>query len=72
MPLLLFNLGVLLEDLRRKAEAIEAYEAALRADPDLADGHYNLALLYEQAAQPKNALRHMARYRRLTAGPARD
>ncbi|HEX5092306.1 MAG TPA: tetratricopeptide repeat protein, partial [Burkholderiales bacterium] len=45
-PLLLFNLGVLLEDLDRKPEAMDAYRGALRADPKLADGHYNLALLY--------------------------
>ena len=46
--MLLFNLGVLLDDMGRRPEAIAAYEAALRADPALADGHYNLALLYEK------------------------
>jgi len=64
-PLLLFNLGVLLEDMERGSEAIEAYRAALDADPAFADGHYNLALLYERVMQPKEALRHMAQYRRL-------
>ena len=64
-PTLLFNFGVLLDDLGRKAEAITAYEAALRIDPALADSHYNLALLYEETNKPKEALRHMARYRRL-------
>ncbi len=49
----------------RKAEAIAAYEAALRGDPDFADGHYNLALLYEQIEKPKDAIKHMSRYRRL-------
>jgi hypothetical protein len=63
---LLYNLGVLLDDLGRKAEAKEAYETALRGDPTLADCHYNLALLYEELARPKDALRHMAQYRRLT------
>jgi DNA end-binding protein Ku len=33
-PLLLFNLGVLLEDMDRKPEAIEAYRARSRVDPD--------------------------------------
>ena len=47
---------------------MRAYEAALRDDPDLADGHYNLALLYESAGRGKDAIRHMARYRRLTRG----
>ena len=65
-PLLHFNLGVLLEDLQRKAEAMEAYAAALREDPDLADGHYNLALLYEESGRARDAIRHMARYRKLT------
>jgi tetratricopeptide (TPR) repeat protein len=64
-PLLLFNLGVLLEDMERGPEAIEAYRAALDSDPTLADAHYNLALLYERLKQPKEALRHMAQYRRL-------
>ena len=32
-PVLLYNLGVLLDDMDRKAEAVEAYEAALRVDP---------------------------------------
>ncbi len=64
--LLLYNLGVLLDDLDRGPEAMAAYELALRGDPDLADCHYNLALLCERFARPKEAIRHMARYRRLT------
>ncbi len=62
---LMFNHGVLLEDLGRTADAIAAYEDALRIDPAFADSHYNLALLYESAGKPRDALRHMARYRRL-------
>ncbi|HWQ38505.1 MAG TPA: tetratricopeptide repeat protein [Burkholderiales bacterium] len=65
-PVLLFNLGVLLHDMDRKAEARQAYETALRRDPDFADCHYNLALLYEQLGRPKDAIRHMSQYRRLT------
>ncbi len=64
-PVLLYNLGVLLDDMDRKAEAVAAYEAALSGDPGLADGHYNLALLYEKLKKPKDAIRHMARYRAL-------
>ncbi len=64
-PLLLFNLGVLLEDTGHAAQAIQAYEAAIAADPDLADGHYNLALLHEAAGNARGAIRHMARYRKL-------
>jgi tetratricopeptide (TPR) repeat protein len=65
-PLLYFNLGVLLEDMQRKVDAMQAYEAALREDPNLADGHYNLALLYEESGRGRDAIRHMARYRKLT------
>jgi tetratricopeptide (TPR) repeat protein len=64
-PVLLYNLGVLLDDMDRKADAMEAYEAALRGNPGLADCHYNLALLYEKLEKPKEAIRHMARYRAL-------
>ena len=70
-PVLLFNLGVLLDDLKRWTEAMEMYAAALRADPALADGHYNLALLCEKLSKPKDAIRHMARYRALTGSHAR-
>lgn len=69
-PVLYYNLAVLLEDMARSPAAIAAYEAALRGDPHMADCHYNLALLYEKLAKPKDALRHMARYRKLTASRA--
>src|SRR5205823_10667757 len=64
-PVLLYNLGVVLDDMDRDAEALQAYEAALRADPDLTDCHYNLALLYEKLGKAKEAIRHMSRYRAL-------
>jgi tetratricopeptide (TPR) repeat protein len=66
-PLLLYDLGVLLEDLERNDEALECYEAALRGDPKMADCHYNLALLCERLSRPREAIRHMAQYRRLVA-----
>jgi tetratricopeptide (TPR) repeat protein len=64
-PLLLYNLGVLLEDMGRKSAAMDAYERALHEDPRFADCHYNLALLCRSLGRPKQALRHMAQYRRL-------
>lgn len=67
-PLLYYNLGVVLEDLGRAVDAAAAYEAALRIDPDLADGLYNLALLDEKLGRRRDAIRHMARYRRLVGG----
>ena len=66
--LLHFNLAVLLDDLDRGDEAAAEYESALRIDPGLADAHYNLALLYEEQGEAKQALRHMSQYRRLTKG----
>jgi len=66
-PLLLFNLGVLLEDQGRKTEAAQSYQAALAADPRMADCHYNLALLCEQLGRPQEAIRHMSQYRKLVA-----
>jgi len=64
-PLLLFNHAVLLEDLGDLLAALEAYQSALEADPDLADCHYNLARLYESMGKPQHALRHLGQYRRL-------
>ncbi|MGA7951455.1 MAG: tetratricopeptide repeat protein [Thiobacillaceae bacterium] len=63
--LLHYNLGVLLEDRDGLAEAASEYEAALRDDPDMADGHYNLARVYEALGKPRQAIRHLARYRKL-------
>ena len=63
---LLYNLGVLLDDMKRGTEAMDAYARAVRVDPGMADAHYNLALLCEQLGKPKDAIRHMARYRLLT------
>jgi tetratricopeptide (TPR) repeat protein len=64
-PLLLYNLGVLLDDMGRKSAAMDAYEKALHEDPRFADCHYNLALLCKSLGRPKQALKHMAQYRRL-------
>ena len=63
--LLHYNLGVLLEDRDRPAEAASEYEAALRDDPDMADGHYNLARVCEALGKSRQAIRHLARYRKL-------
>jgi DNA-binding transcriptional MerR regulator len=63
--LLLFNLGVALEDLGDQQAALEAYHAAVSEDPNLADCHYNLARLYESAGKTQHAIRHLGQYRRL-------
>ena len=59
------GLGVLLEDMNRKSAAMDAYERALCEDPRFADCHYNLALLCRSLGRPKQALKHMAQYRKL-------
>jgi tetratricopeptide (TPR) repeat protein len=66
---LLYNLGVLLEDLDRKEDAADAYQAALALDSTFADCHYNLALLYDALSRPREAIRHMSQYRRMTDKP---
>jgi len=70
-PVLMFNLGVVLEDLHRQPAAIEAYQAAIGADPDLAEAHYNLARLYEALGKPQHAIRHLGQYRRLVMSESR-
>jgi tetratricopeptide (TPR) repeat protein len=64
-PLLYYNLGVLLEDMGRRSAAMDAYEKALHEDPRFADCHYNLGLLCKALGRPKQALKHMAQYRKL-------
>jgi tetratricopeptide (TPR) repeat protein len=66
-PILMFNLGVLMEDLDRPAAAVEAYQAAITEDPTLADGHFNLARLYEALGKEQHAIRHLGQYRRLVS-----
>jgi len=64
-PVLMFNLGVVLEDLGKIDDAIDAYQAALSEDPTMADGHFNLARLYEAQGKEQHAIRHLGQYRRL-------
>jgi tetratricopeptide (TPR) repeat protein len=63
--LICFNLAVLLEDLNQPADAIATYREALALDPQLADAHFNLARLYEEASDSKASLRHLLAYRRM-------
>lgn len=63
---LFFNLGVLLEDLEREIEAIQAYREALLHDPGMADAHFNLSLVHERLGEAQAAFRHLLAYRRLS------
>jgi tetratricopeptide (TPR) repeat protein len=60
----LFNLGVLLQDANRDIEAADAYRAALAASPEMADAHYNLALVCEANGMRQEAIRHLNAYRK--------
>jgi tetratricopeptide (TPR) repeat protein len=62
---LFFNLGVLLEDLQRELDAIEAYRKAIMHDPGMADAHFNLSLLHERLGEAQASFRHLLAYRRL-------
>jgi tetratricopeptide (TPR) repeat protein len=63
--LLHFNRGVALDHLERLDEAMAAYERSLALDSALADAHYNLGQLHQQAGDERGALRHFNAYRRL-------
>lgn len=64
-PLIHFNRAIALEDLRDPRGAITSYLRALELDTALADAHFNLARLYEEAGDAHRAVRHFNSYRRL-------
>lgn len=64
-PLIHFNRAIALEDLQDPRGAIAAYLRALELDTALADAHFNLARLYEEAGDAHRAVRHFNSYRRL-------
>lgn len=66
-PLLHYNLGTVLEDARQTDDAIAAYARAVALDPEFADAHYNLARLHEARGDAREAIGHLASYRRLTS-----
>lgn len=63
--LLHFNRAVALDHLQRLDEAAASYERSLALDPNLADAHFNLAQLHQEAGDERGALRHYSAYRRL-------
>jgi tetratricopeptide (TPR) repeat protein len=65
-----FDLGNVLDETGRIAEAVAAYSTAVRLAPTYADAHYNLALAYERLRQPRQALPHWKIYLKLdSTGP---
>ncbi len=63
--ILFFNWGVLLEDMKRDLDAIEAYRKAIVHDPGIADAHFNLSLLHERLGEAQASFRHLLAYHRL-------
>jgi tetratricopeptide (TPR) repeat protein len=64
--ILYFNLAILMEDIRRDAEAMKLYREAIIHDPGMVDAHFNLSLLLERAGDDQSAYRHILAYHRLT------
>ncbi len=65
-----FDLGNVLDETGRVADAIQTYLTALQLAPTYADAHYNLALAYEKIKEPRKALKHWQAYIKLDAtGP---
>jgi tetratricopeptide (TPR) repeat protein len=60
-----FDLGNVLDELKRLPDAISAYQRAVVLVPQYADAHYNLALAYERQGHRRRALRHWLMYVRL-------
>jgi tetratricopeptide (TPR) repeat protein len=67
-PLVHFNRAIALEDLGDAGGAIASYLRCLELDTSLADAHFNLARLYEEAGDERRAVRHLNSYRRLQRG----
>ncbi len=64
-PVLLFNIGVALEDSGRFREALQSYERCIEHDPDFADAHFNAARIYEELGEATLAIRHFNQFPRL-------
>jgi tetratricopeptide (TPR) repeat protein len=60
-----FDLGNVLDELKRLPDAIAAYQNAIRLVSTYADAHYNLALAFERTGERRKALRHWTAYLKL-------
>lgn len=61
------NLGNVLTELQQPLDAVAAFTMALRACPDYADAHYNLADLMHEHGRLDAAREHWQAYLRLEA-----
>jgi tetratricopeptide (TPR) repeat protein len=60
------ELGILLSDSQRYAEAIQQLRAAARLEPDLAQAHYRLAQAYQRSGQQALADKELEIFERLS------
>jgi len=62
-----YNLGVAYANAKLYDDAITEYKSSLQADPDNADAHYNLAILYDAIeSDPADSVEHYRKYLELT------
>lgn len=57
-----YDLGIVLDALGKKKEAIGEHLKALALDPRHADAHYNIALVYAEMGEDRKALKHYVHY----------
>ena len=67
-----YNLGVLLNNLKRYDEAEEGYRDAIRMDPDLAEAHANLGILFLTTERPEEAEKEFGIAKELFKNQGRD
>jgi Flp pilus assembly protein TadD len=63
------ELGVLLSDQQRYAEAIAPLQSATQVEPDLAQAHYRLSQAYQRTGQKALAAKELEIFERLSARP---
>ena len=56
-PVVFANLGIVLSDMGRHADAITAFQRALTLDPDFHESRFNLARVFARAGQRQDAAR---------------
>jgi hypothetical protein len=62
------NLGVVLDGLGRRQEALACFQEALRVRPGYADAHNNLAIVFMKTGRPDEGIRHFREAVRLDPG----